>query len=134
MRFSINPNGNWKLYTGAVVPDGSTAHGTVIRDGRETGALLKLALTGRYIEYCAGASKSVDSRAVDRLLNNPTGKRGPKKQDLVTINVRLAKSQYEYVAKKSAEWGMSLAGAVRQCVNNSALFETEIVAAKAGKK
>ena len=116
MRFSINPNGNWQLYAGNVVPDGATAHGTVIRDGRETGALLRLALTGRYIEYCAGVSKSVDSRAVERLLNNPTGKRGPKNQDLVAINVRLTKDQAQYVAEKAKEKGVSMSEIIRRFI------------------
>lgn len=54
------------------------------------------------------------------------GKRGPKNQNLTQILVRLEPSQHEYVVKKSKEWGMSIAAAIRQCVNNSAHWEDSL--------
>jgi hypothetical protein len=55
--------GIWRHYTNAI-PVNSRAIGTVTRDECDTGALVLIEATGRYVQINAGVSRSLDQRKV----------------------------------------------------------------------
>ena len=62
---TISTTGKWQLYWGpAPLPASSTALGTVTRDGHDTGALIMLGPTGRYVQGNAGAIRSLPQRDI----------------------------------------------------------------------
>lgn len=62
-RLVVDTNGNWRLYTNTI-PANSTALGTVTRDEGDTGALVRIEVTGVYVQVNAGAIRSLDGRKV----------------------------------------------------------------------
>lgn len=62
-RLVVDTNGNWRLYTNTI-PANSTALGTVTRDEGDTGALVRIEVTGVYVQVNAGAVRSLDGRKV----------------------------------------------------------------------
>ena len=62
-RLVVDTNGNWRLYTNTI-PENSTALGTVTRDEGDTGALVRIEVTGVYVQVNAGAVRSLDGRKV----------------------------------------------------------------------
>ena len=57
-RISIRTTARWDTYWPGPLPEGSTAHGTVTRDGTDTGALIRMA-TGVYVQGNASALHSL---------------------------------------------------------------------------
>lgn len=69
--------GNWRLYTNTI-PANSRAIGTVTRDGFETGALVLIEATGKYVQINASSLRSIDQRKVlAALAEVRTGAGGP---------------------------------------------------------
>lgn len=64
---TVDPGGNWRLYT-STLPADSDPIGTVTRDGYDTGALVRIAKTGKYVQVNAGAIRSLDGRTIASLL------------------------------------------------------------------
>lgn len=69
--------GKWRLYTNTI-PDGSRAIGTVTRASGDTGALVYIEKTGRYVQVNAGVLRTLDQRPVLAALEEKrTGQGGP---------------------------------------------------------
>lgn len=62
-RITVDPGGNWRLYT-QIIPANATPCGTVTRGDGSTGALLRINTTGAYVQANAGAIRSLDGRKV----------------------------------------------------------------------
>jgi hypothetical protein len=60
---TVNIGGNWRLYTNTI-PKNSTPLGTVTRNGRDTGALVRIEATGIYVQVNAGVVRYLDTRKV----------------------------------------------------------------------
>jgi hypothetical protein len=58
----VDPNADWRLYTNTI-PAHAVPLGTVTRDGRETGALVRLA-SGIHVQINAGVIRSLDQQAL----------------------------------------------------------------------
>ena len=66
---SVDPDGNWRLYT-STIPVLAEPLGTVMRDGTDTGALVRLGKTGAYGQVNAGGLRRLDGRKVAAALGN----------------------------------------------------------------
>ena len=83
-RLTVDPNGNWRLYTNAI-PANSTPLGTVTRDIGDTGALVRMDKTGVYVQVNAGTIRSLDGRKVAAALGTtgrPTEMDGGKRTNI----------------------------------------------------
>ena len=67
-KITVDTSGNWKLYTNTI-PVNSTPLGTVTRDDYDTGALVRVEATGRYVQVNAGVIRCLDGRAIDAAIN-----------------------------------------------------------------
>lgn len=77
-RLTINPNGNWRIYTN---PNGNfTMLGTVTREDTDTGALA-LAATGIYVQINAGAIRNLDQRKIKAALGISNNAGAPKQME-----------------------------------------------------
>ena len=64
IRISIRTTAPWALYWGpGPLPNGATAHGTVTRDGDDTGALIRMP-SGIYVQGNAGAIRNLPQNEV----------------------------------------------------------------------
>lgn len=62
-RVTVDPNGNWRLYTNTI-PANSTPLGTVTHNVGETGALVRIETTGAYVQVNAGTVRNLDGRKI----------------------------------------------------------------------
>lgn len=62
-RLTVDLNGNWRLYTNTT-PANATPLGTVTRDECDTGALVRMDKTGKYVQVNAGTIRRLDGRKV----------------------------------------------------------------------
>jgi len=73
----VDLGGKWRIYTNTL-PPGNRALGTITRDGYDTGALVLILATGRYVQSNAGVIRSLDQRkVVAALADARTGHGGP---------------------------------------------------------
>lgn len=70
--YTIDPNSNWRLYTNTI-PQGGTVIGAIHRGIGDVGALVHFEATGLYVQVNAGASRSLDQRAVSTALKAKDG-------------------------------------------------------------
>lgn len=63
-RLAVDLGGNWRLYTN-MIPENSTALGTVTRNGIDTGALVHINATGVYVQVNAGVARNLNGRKVE---------------------------------------------------------------------
>lgn len=84
-RLTVNPGGNWRLYTNTL-PDGATPMGTITRGVGDTGALARLQ-NGAYVQINAGIVRALDGRKVAAALG--TAGRPAKMPDGRRVNVYL---------------------------------------------
>jgi len=76
-RLTVDLGGSWRLYTNTI-PANSRAIGTITRDECDTGALVLIEATGRYVQINAGVLRSLDQRKVVAALSEVrTGQGGP---------------------------------------------------------
>jgi hypothetical protein len=76
-RFVVDLGGKWRLYTNTL-PANSRALGTITRDGYDTGALVLIEATGRYVQANAGAIRSLpQAKVAAALAEVRTGSGGP---------------------------------------------------------
>jgi hypothetical protein len=62
---TVTKSGNWKLYWGMMpLPEGAEALGVVRRDVGDSGALIKLASSGNYVQGNAGGIRTLPQREV----------------------------------------------------------------------
>lgn len=66
-RLTVDPNGNWRLYTNTI-PTNSIAIGTITRGDSDTGALIQIKATGAYVQVNAGAIRTLDAKKVSAAL------------------------------------------------------------------
>lgn len=91
-RLTVNPDGNWRLYTPRAL-DNATALGTVTRGEADTGALFYLEQTGAYVQVNAGAVRTLDGRKVRAALGiagRPAQMQGGKRINVYLDEASLA--------------------------------------------
>lgn len=84
-RFTVDLDGNWRLYT-QTLPAGAKALGTVTRGDGDSGALVQLT-SGAYVQFNAGAIRNLDGRRVAAAIG--TAGRPPELDGGRRVNVYL---------------------------------------------
>ncbi|QXP83010.1 hypothetical protein [Methylococcus sp. Mc7] len=63
----INPEGKWRMFT-STIPPGGKPIGTITRNGYDTGALVYLPQTGRFVKVNRGVCASLNKPQISRIL------------------------------------------------------------------